>query len=72
LGIGWKASDNHFVDLLKTQNKKIKEAYIISPKGDTNLGEVYTNNQIKVDAFGFREFVSDSAGLSILLNSFTD
>lgn len=68
--IGWKGSDNHFVDLLKSKNEKIKEAHIISPRGNTNLGEIYPNDQIKVHAFGFREFVSDSAGLSNLLNSF--
>lgn len=66
--LGWKGTDVHFTNLLET-NENIEEIYVVSPKADTNLSNIFSQDMIKPIKSTFSYFVSNSAGLEALLST---
>ena len=69
LTLGWKGADQHFTKLIKDTNNTIDEAIVISPSGETQLGDTLPSEIIKSVESTFRHFVSESNALELLLNN---
>ena len=66
---GWKGGDVNFTNLLIT-NSKIDDIYVVSPKADTNLTEIFPQEKIKLYASTFSHFISETPTLEGLLATF--
>lgn len=69
ISLGWKGADEHFTSLLKQENDKLSEVYVVSPKAETQLDSIYPANRIKPYESTFRHFVSDSPALETVLGN---
>lgn len=67
--LGWKGGDNHFIKILLDNNKNLSEIHVVSPKGDTQLSEVYPETTIKKHESPLTYFVSGTTAFSELLAS---
>lgn len=67
--LGWKGTDKHFTEILKTKNKKVDKVFVVSPDGETQLETIYPS-QIKPIRSTFSNFISETDELETILQSF--
>ncbi len=68
---GWKGADEHFTDLLKTNNK-IDDVYIVSPTAETFLDKVFPAEKLRRYKPTFPEFVANTEVFERVLSTFKD